>query len=97
MNGDGRADLVARTPANGKLWLYPGNGKGGFLSRVRIGTGWNTMTAIMSPGDLNGDRVPDIVARDSLGRLWLYPRTVSGGWLPRVQLGIGWNALNAIF
>jgi hypothetical protein len=54
------------------------------------------MTAIMSPGDLNGDRVPDIVARDSQGRLWLYPRTTSG-WLARVALGTGWNFLDRLF
>jgi hypothetical protein len=64
---------------------------------VRIGSGWNGMTAIMSPGDLDGDRVPDVVARDRSGVLWLYPRTAGGGWRPRVSLGTGWNALNALF
>jgi hypothetical protein len=97
LNSDGLADLVAREHATGYLWLYPGNGKGGLLNRARISTGWNTMTAIMSPGDLNGDRVPDIVARDSQGRLWLYPRTAAGGWLPRVQIRSGWNGINALF
>lgn len=97
VTGDGFADIVARQRSTGYLWLYPGNGKGGWLSKARIGTGWNGMTAIMSPGDLNGDRVPDIVARDREGRLWLYPRTTSGGWLTRVQIGSGWNGINAIF
>lgn len=97
LNGDGFADVVARERSTGYLWLYPGNGKGGWLSRVRIGTGWNGMTAIMSPGDLNGDRVPDIAARDGSGRLWLYPRTASGGWLPRVQIGSGWNFIDRLF
>ncbi|MGG1908909.1 VCBS repeat-containing protein [Microbacterium sp. NRRL B-14842] len=32
-NGDGRADLVARTAA-GQLYLYPGNGAGGFGTRI---------------------------------------------------------------
>ncbi len=97
LNGDGNADLVARYRSTGELWLYPGNGKGGWLTRTRIGVGWGVMTAILSPGDLNGDRVPDIAARDSQGRLWLYPRTASGGWLPRTQIGSGWNFINAIF
>ena len=39
VNGDGRADLLARERATGYLWLYPGNGTGGSLPRVRIGTG----------------------------------------------------------
>jgi hypothetical protein len=96
VNGDGTADLLARDRATGDLWLYPGNGTGGFLSRVRIGTGWSGMTAVMSAGDLDGNRVPDVVARDSSGNLWLYPRTL-GGWQSRRLLGTGWNIVNAIF
>ncbi|TQJ50281.1 FG-GAP-like repeat-containing protein [Phycicoccus sp. SLBN-51] len=97
VNGDGAADVLARRASTGDLWLYPGNGKGGWKPAVRIGTGWNGMTAIMSPGDLDGDRVPDVVARDRSGVLWLYPRTASGTWRPRVWLGTGWNGLNALF
>ena len=55
------------------------------------------MTAIMGPGDLNGDRVPDVVARDSAGGLWLYPRTATGGWRTASLVGTGWNIINAIF
>ncbi|MHA3836374.1 FG-GAP-like repeat-containing protein [Terrabacter sp. AAH1] len=95
VNGDGRADLVARERSTGYLWLYPGNGTGGLLTRVRIGTGWAAMTALASAGDLDGDRVPDIVARDGSGRLWLYPRSASG-WQPRVLMGTGWNIVNRI-
>ncbi|MBJ2120950.1 VCBS repeat-containing protein [Arthrobacter sp. MSA 4-2] len=96
-NGDGRVDLLARETATGYLWLYPGNGAGGWLPRVRVGSGWNSLTAVMSPGDLNGDRTADVVGRDRQGNLWLYRGNGSGGWLPRVQIGSGWNGLNAIF
>lgn len=97
LNGDGTADVLARESRTGYLWLYPGNGRSGWLPRVRVGTGWNAMTAIMSPGDLTGDRIPDVLARDRYGTLWLYARTPSGGWLPRVRVGTGWNGLDAIF
>lgn len=96
VNGDGAADLLARQGSTGYLWLYPGNGTGGFLSRVQVGSGWNAMTALMSPGDLDGNRVPDVVARDTSGNLWLYPRTPTG-WQSRRLLGTGWNIVNAIF
>ncbi|MFI2371976.1 FG-GAP repeat domain-containing protein [Streptomyces sp. NPDC018833] len=45
MNGDGRADLVART-GDGVLYRYDSNGKGGFLPRAKIGTGWNTYSGL---------------------------------------------------
>lgn len=97
VNGDGAPDLIARQTSNGYLWLYPGNGTGGWRSRARIGVGWTTMTAIAAPGDLTGDRVPDLVARDGSGVLWLYPRTAAGGWSSRIRVGSGWGTMNALF
>ena len=95
-NGDGHVDLVSRDTA-GKLWLYPGNGTGGFKPRVLIGSGgWNAMTAIVGPGDFNGDTHPDLVARDTAGNLWLYPGNGTGGFNPRVQIGSVWNTMTAI-
>ena len=96
-NGDGRVDLLAREAATGDLWLYPGNGTGGWLQRVRVGQGWNSLTTVMSPGDFNGDRTADVVGRDTQGNLWLYRGNGSGGWLPRAQMGSGWNGIDLIF
>jgi FG-GAP-like repeat len=96
-NGDGTSDVLAREASTGYLWLYPGNGTGGWKARVRVGTGWNSLSRIMSPGDLNGDRTADVVARDSSGYLWLYPRSASNTWLTRVRIGSGWSGINAIF
>ncbi|MFB9390558.1 trypsin-like serine protease [Streptomyces coeruleoprunus] len=39
VNSDGHADVLTRDKY-GKLWLYPGNGRGGFGTRVDFGTGW---------------------------------------------------------
>ncbi|EDY47064.1 transmembrane protease [Streptomyces clavuligerus] len=41
MNGDGRADLLARDTAN-RLWLYPGTGSATkpFGTRTQFGSGW---------------------------------------------------------
>jgi hypothetical protein len=83
-NGDGRADLLARD-SSGVLWLYPGNGTGALLPRVKIGSGWNTMTALTGPGDLNGDGRADLLARDSSGVLWFYPRQRLGPSSPETE------------
>jgi hypothetical protein len=90
-NRDGFTDLVARD-GTGKLWLYPGSGTGGFLPGRQIGTGWNTMTAIVTPGDVTGDGNGDIIARDTSGRLWLYPGNGASGVSARVQIGAGWQS-----
>ena len=93
-NGDGWSDLLARQASTGELWLYPGNGTG-FTARVRIGTGWNAMSAITRHGDFNRDGHEDVIARDSAGALWLYPGT-SGGFGTRIRFGAGWNAMREI-
>lgn len=94
-SGDGNVDVLARD-ASGRLWLYPRNVTGGWYPREQVGTGWNSMTAILAPGDFNGDGNPDVLARDALGKLWLYPGNGDSGWLTRIQVGIGWNGMASI-
>ena len=55
------------------------------------------MTAVVSPGDFNGDRNPDLLARDGTGVLWLYRGSGSGTFLSRAQVGPGWNGLAPLF
>ncbi|WP_197412904.1 FG-GAP-like repeat-containing protein [Arthrobacter sp. EpRS71] len=93
--GDGRTDVLARDGSGG-LWLYPGNGYGGWLPRVQVGQGWNVMSAIIAPGDFNGDGKADLLASDKGGTLWLYPGNGSGGWLPGVPVGYGWNTMDRV-
>ncbi|GGU02124.1 VCBS repeat-containing protein [Streptomyces lateritius] len=42
--GDGIPDVLARDTA-GVLWRYDGDGKGGFKPRVKLGWGWNGLSA----------------------------------------------------
>ncbi|MGZ4687122.1 FG-GAP repeat domain-containing protein [Oryzihumus sp.] len=48
-SGDGKVDLMGRTPT-GYLYLYRGNGAGGFLSRTVIGTGWTVFNLVGGVG-----------------------------------------------
>jgi hypothetical protein len=93
--GDGNADVVARD-TYGRLYLYPGNGLGGWKPKIVYGYGWNAFTAMLAPGDFDGDGNADLMVRDSAGRLYLYPGNGAAGWLPRVAYGTGWNAMTAI-
>jgi hypothetical protein len=90
--------VLAREASTGVLWLYPGNGAGGWQARMLVGRGWGQFSALLSPGDLDGDRAPDVLARSAAtGDLLLYPGNGSGGWRPPVRIGRGWQAMSAIF
>ncbi|MFF8410901.1 FG-GAP-like repeat-containing protein [Streptomyces omiyaensis] len=95
LTGDGRADLLARTPA-GELWLYADNGTGAFKTRTRIGAGWQIFDRIAGAGDLTGDKHADLLARDTAGVLWRYDGTGRGTFGGRVRIGGGWQAYNAL-
>lgn len=91
ITGDGSND-IAGIEADGRLRIYPGvRETGGFLPSMTAGYGWDTVDQVMGPGDLSGDGVPDLVARDRrTGQLWLYPTTIGGSYTTRQQIGTGW-------
>jgi len=91
-NADGHTDLVARDRA-GSLWLYPGNGTGGFLPRRLMATFWNGFTSIVTPGDVTGDGNADVIVRTAAGTLRLYPGNGRGGLGASRQVGRGWRGM----
>ncbi|WP_329622501.1 FG-GAP-like repeat-containing protein [Streptomyces sp. NBC_01255] len=90
LTGDGRTDLLARTPA-GELWMYAADGAGKFKGRVRLGGGWQGYNALAGVGDITGDGRADLVARDTAGVLWRYDGTGVGTFSGRVKIGGGWQ------
>ena len=94
-DNDGNADVVARH-TDGTLYLFKGNGATGFLGRVKIGTGWNNMTAITSPGDFDNDGNADVVARHTDGTLYLFKGNGATGFTAKVKIGTGWNIMTMI-
>ncbi|MFH8625400.1 FG-GAP repeat domain-containing protein [Streptomyces vietnamensis] len=95
--GGAAPDLLARD-ASGVLWLYQGNGNGGFATRVKVGSGWNTYKQLTGGSDLNGDGRSDLLATDTTGALWFYKGTGSATapFAARVKVGGGWGIYNQI-
>ena len=98
-SGDGKPDLLARD-ADGLLFMYRGNGRGGFVTgqREQIGSGWQGFTALFGGGDFSGDGRQDLVARDANGLLFMYRGNGRGGFVTgqREQIGSGWSSLSAL-
>lgn len=98
LSGDHVNDLLVRDSV-GRLIRYdgvvgqPGSPKS--PSKL-IGSGWNTYNALTSPGDMNGDGHPDLLARDAKGDLYLYAGTASGMFAPRVKIGYGYQIYNTL-
>jgi len=95
LNGDRKSDVIART-SGGLLYLYPGNGSGGWLPRRLIGRGWNIFRPIVSSGDFSGDGKADLLGRSGDGRLWMYAGNGAGRLMPRRLVGTGWNIFSIV-
>ncbi|MBM7606006.1 hypothetical protein JOC75_004034 [Metabacillus crassostreae] len=93
-DGDGKNDIIARN--DGNLYLYSGNGLGGFkVEGVIIGTGWSNMDSIVVTRDWDGDGITDLIARKD-DDLYLYSGNGSGGFKGSKLIGTGWGAHDKI-
>ncbi|MFJ3586372.1 FG-GAP repeat domain-containing protein [Streptomyces sp. NPDC090127] len=97
-SGDGRADIVARD-GSGNLYLYRGTGSASapFMAKVRIGSGWNTYSKLVAPGDLDSDGKAELLGVTAAGELYRYSPTGSASFGPRAKIGTGWQIYNAVY
>jgi hypothetical protein len=95
IDGNWASDVLARDAA-GVLWLYPRDaGTGGWRRRVQLGTGWRGYDTVLTPGDLDRDGAPDVVARRG-DDLLLFPVRGSGTLGRAVELGSGWRGYDVV-
>lgn len=97
LDGDGAADLLARSGVDSTLWLYRGDGRGGFVSSGSIGRGWGGVDLMTAAGDLDGDGRPDVVVRSrTTGALLLYRGQAGGTLAAGTAIGARWSSVRAL-
>lgn len=96
LNSDGARDVLARDAA-GTLYLYPGNGNGGWLPRSVVPGAWGTMAHLFGASDFNGDGTQDVISVDSAGVMRLHPVDGKGGLSDGRQIGNGWSIMDTVF
>jgi hypothetical protein len=93
VNGDGLADLLARS-GTGTLRAYLGIGQADFDPSgpsVKLGSGWNKYNALVAPGNQTAAGGAELLARDSSGRLWSYLANGHDTLRGRQLIGTGWG------
>lgn len=100
LDGDRCNDVLVRL-SSGALRAYrPACGKAATPSTpyTSLGTsGWNAYDILTSPGDVNGDRRPDLIARQSsTGDVYLFKGTSTGTLSARVKIASRWTGYKKI-
>ncbi|KUL48520.1 hypothetical protein ADL22_09285 [Streptomyces sp. NRRL F-4489] len=83
-DGDGYADLLARTPA-GEMYVYRSNGTGQLLARTGWGSGWGVVTLFAGAGANPHLGKSELLALDTSGTLYFYYSRNNGKVSPRAQ------------
>lgn len=96
LNGDGKADLIARSRSTDTLYSWTAvapdsSGTAQFAAANTVGTNWGDFSDFAA-GQLNGDGRADLVGRtDDADQLWLWTGDTSpDGFAPRQLLLSGW-------
>ncbi|MFE6254813.1 FG-GAP-like repeat-containing protein [Agromyces sp. NPDC057865] len=81
-DGD-RVGDVFRVTEDGRLLLYRGDARGGWVSGegAVVGSGWDVFAGIVAPGDFDGDGNADLVGVGPDGSLRLYAGDGDSGWI----------------
>ncbi|MER7909747.1 N-acetylmuramoyl-L-alanine amidase [Streptomyces sp. NPDC096068] len=96
---DNRYNLLTRD-ASGVLWQHQGTGDATtpFLTRYRVGGGWQAYDAITPLTALRADGTGDAVAREPGGVLWYYQGSgnPSAPFKARLRVGGGWHVYDTV-
>ena len=94
---NGAPDVIARRASDGSVWLFSGDGLGGYTGPTRIATGWGSYTKLIGVGPFKGRSSPDdLMAVTSGGTLVLIPNLGRGVIGKPRALATGFGAYDVI-
>jgi Trypsin/FG-GAP-like repeat len=96
LNRDGYQDLIIRTTGGTVYWQHyvPSSDE---VVDTQIATGWKSRVSIITPGDVTGDGLPDLLSGDSAGAMYLYPGKGNGTFGARVTVNAsGWTQYKSV-
>jgi hypothetical protein len=96
VSGDGKPDVLGVEPGGGRLRIYQGDGRGGFLERTTFGTWWNLFRELVPAGDRTGDGHNDLLGITKSGELRLYPGQGNGVFSASRLLDSGWGSYRGL-
>ncbi|MFE8951978.1 trypsin-like serine protease [Streptomyces althioticus] len=95
LDRDGYQDLVYRATDGSLYWAHYVISSNSWVTK-RLSTGWKSVRQIVTPGDVTGDYVPDLLMVDSAGVLWTYPGKGNGTFSTRLKTGTGWAGFDVL-
>jgi secreted trypsin-like serine protease len=95
LDRDGYQDLVYRATDGSLYWAHYVISSDSWATK-RLSTGWKSVRQIVTPGDVTGDYLPDLLMVDSAGVLWTYPGKGNGTFSARLKTGTGWAGFDVL-
>lgn len=95
--GTGKPGLIALHRPSGRIWLYPGDGRGGFGTPLLLAENVGATDRIVNAGRWSGGAVPDLLTRNAANGELLLRRGNGGGTLDfPTRIGLGWSSLSSV-
>ncbi|MEV3870478.1 trypsin-like serine protease [Streptomyces sp. NPDC049906] len=96
LNRDGRQDWVLRRTADGAVFWRQRTAPEGRWTDTPIAVGWADRKFLVAPGDVTGDRMPDLLSVTGEGVLHVHPGNGDGTLADPVRAGEGYRGYNSL-
>ncbi|MEV6103845.1 trypsin-like serine protease [Streptomyces sp. NPDC051940] len=95
LNRDGYQDYLLRGTSTGTIYWRHRSASSSTYTDTKLFGSWGTRKYTAAPGDLTGDRYPDVVSVQSDGKMYVYPGKGNGTFDARIYAGSGYSGYNS--